>query len=73
MASRSESSDGGLLRALLAALAHSPIVVRSVLAASATSLTGWAVVRKSGNADAFVLAWIASHVRGPTRAPRVLN
>jgi len=30
----------------------------------------WASVRKSNDVDAYVLAWIASHVRGPRRPPR---
>jgi hypothetical protein len=30
----------------------------------------WASVRKSPDVDAYVLAWIASHVRGPRRPPR---
>jgi hypothetical protein len=29
----------------------------------------WASVRKSPDVDAYVLAWIASHVRGPRRPP----
>jgi hypothetical protein len=32
----------------------------------------WASVRKSPDVDAYVLAWIASHVRGPRRPPRAL-
>jgi len=68
----SRLSDGpALLRALLAAVARSPIVSRPAPAAAYRAR--WAAVRKSGNADAFVLAWIASHVRGPRQAPRVLN
>ena len=30
----------------------------------------WARIRKSPEVDAFVLAWIASHVREPRRRPR---
>jgi hypothetical protein len=29
----------------------------------------WASVRRSPDVDAYVLAWIASHVRGPRRVP----
>jgi hypothetical protein len=64
-------SDGSALRALLAAVARSPILWRP--APAVVTATGWAAVRKSGNADAFVLAWIASHVRAAHPAPRVLN
>jgi hypothetical protein len=68
----SRLSDGvALLRALLAVVARSPIVWRPVPVV--VDPAGWAAVRKSGNADAFVLAWIASHVRGPRQAPQVLN
>jgi hypothetical protein len=73
MTTWSEASDGSVLQALLAAIARSPIVVWPILASSATRPAAWAAVRKSGNADAFVLAWIAGHVRGSRRAPRILN
>ena len=66
------SDDDGLL-ALVAAVRGSPIVVRSIVTSSAALMAEWAAVRKSNHADAFVLAWIASHVRGAKRAPRVLN
>ena len=68
----SGSSDRDGLLALVAAVSRSPIVVRSILTSSSL-MTEWAAVRKSNHADAFVLAWIASHVRGDQRAPRVLN
>jgi hypothetical protein len=52
------------LRALLAAIKASPIVAR------ARTRLRWASVRKSPDVDAFVLAWIASHVHGSRRRPR---
>jgi hypothetical protein len=65
-------TDGSILRVLLAVVARSPIVWQPVPAYAARRAQ-WAAVRKTGNADAFVLAWIASHVRGQRRPPRVLN
>jgi hypothetical protein len=61
-------STGARLYALLAAIRQSPIVLRvteRLLLARA-----WASVRNSPDVDAYVLAWIASHVRGPRRPPR---
>jgi hypothetical protein len=52
------------LQALLAAVKASPIIAWPRRRSSA--LGDWATVRKSGDVDAFVLAWIASHVRGGT-------
>jgi hypothetical protein len=52
------------LRALAAAIKASPIVVR------VRAALDWASVRKSPEVDAFVLAWIASHVRARPRRPR---
>ncbi len=66
MACRLSSSSG--LRALIAAVKRSPIIVR--LGARLLSASEWARIRNSPEVDAFVLAWIASHVRGPRRAPR---
>lgn len=67
------SSDGASLLALVDAIKRSPIVVRSILTSSAALLREWTAVRKTNRADAFVLAWIASHARGPRRGARVLN
>jgi hypothetical protein len=56
------------LRVLLAAIKNSPIVVQR-----ATRLLlerTWASVRNSPDVDAYVLAWIASHVRSKSRSPR---
>jgi hypothetical protein len=64
------SSAGADLRALLAAVKRSPIIVR--LAARFLPAADWASVRKSPDVDAYVLAWIASHVHGPRRIPRKL-
>jgi hypothetical protein len=61
-------SSSGRLRALIAAIGNSPIMVR--LGARLLSAAEWARIRKSPEVDAFVLAWIASHVRGPRRPPR---
>ena len=58
-------SSSGSLRALVAAIRNSPIMVR--LGARLLSAAEWARIRKSPEVDAFVLAWIASHVRGPRR------
>ena len=72
------------LQALLAAVRRSPICLRPIarltLAArewlpivrSPLATVEWLKVRKSGHADAFVLAWIASHARDRRRARRVL-
>jgi len=58
------------LSALLAAIRNSPIIVRRVARLLMTRT--WASVRKSPDVDAFVLAWIASHVRNRPRLPRPL-
>ena len=68
---RSEPSLGAHridLQALLAAIKSSPIVVR--LTARLLQAREWARVRKSPEVDAYVLAWIASHVRHGPRPPR---
>jgi hypothetical protein len=70
------------LKALLAAIQRSPIVVRfaSQLSQVRDQLSQvrdwaswqkvpWASVRRSPDVDAYVLAWIASHVRA-RRQPR---
>ena len=70
------------LKALLAAIQRSPIVVRfaSQLSQFRDQLSQvrdwaswqkvpWASVRRSPDVDAYVLAWIASHVRA-RRQPR---
>jgi hypothetical protein len=61
-------SSTGSLRALIAAIKSSPIVVR--LGARLLSAAEWARIRNSPEVDAYVLAWIASHVREPRRRPR---
>jgi hypothetical protein len=60
-------SMGAPLYALIAAIKRSPIVVR--LSERLLLARDWASVRKSPDVDAYVLAWIASHVRG-SRRPR---
>src|SRR5262249_19779625 len=67
---RSEPSPGAHridLQALLAAIKSSPIVLR--LTARVLPAREWARVRKSPDVDAYVLAWIASHVRHRPRRP----
>jgi hypothetical protein len=68
MITRSEPVAGAGLNALIAAIRRSPIVVR--LAARWFQASDWARIRKSPDVDAYVLAWIASHVRGARRVPR---
>jgi predicted NAD/FAD-dependent oxidoreductase len=62
-----KTSVGADLHALVAAVRTSPIVAR--LAARLLPARDWASVRRSPDVDAYVLAWIASHVRGPRRVP----
>jgi len=61
-------STGARLYALLAVIRRSPIVLR--VTERLLLARTWASVRKSPAVDAYVLAWIASHVRGPRRPPR---
>jgi hypothetical protein len=80
MTTGSRLPTGTGLKALLAAIQRSPIVVRfaSQLSQVRDQLSQvrdwaswqkvpWANVRRSPDVDAYVLAWIASHVR---RQPR---
>jgi hypothetical protein len=60
-------SMGAPLYALIAAIKRSPIVVR--LSERLLLARDWASLRKSPDVDAYVLAWIASHVRGARRPP----
>ena len=69
MRAGSELSTGARLYALVAAIRRSPIVLR--LAERMLLAREWASVRKSPHVDAYVLAWIASHVRGARRPPRM--
>ena len=82
MTTGSGRSAGTGLAALLAAIQRSPIVVRfaSQLSQVRDQLSQvrdwaswqkvpWASVRRSPDVDAYVLAWIASHVRA-RRQPR---
>lgn len=59
---------GAPLYALLAAIKRSPILLLRV-SERLLLARPWASVRKSPDVDAYVLAWIASHVRG-SRRPR---
>jgi hypothetical protein len=58
------------LYALIAAIKRSPIVVR--LSERLLLARDWASVRKSPDVDAYVLAWIASHVSDTRRPPCTL-
>jgi hypothetical protein len=62
------ASCGTTLRRLRAAVRGSPITVRFVGRILYTR--DWASMRKSPHVDAFVLAWIASHVRAPRNVRR---
>jgi hypothetical protein len=55
------SSPVGDLHALLRAIRNSPIVAH--LRARLFCAAEWARIRRSPDVDAYVLAWIASHVR----------
>jgi hypothetical protein len=68
MIAGSEPSAGTGLAALIAAIKRSPIVVR--LSERLGRAREWARIRKSPEADAYVLAWIASHVPPHRRVPR---
>jgi hypothetical protein len=68
MITGSEPSAGVRLQALIAAIKRSPIVLR--LSERLLLARDWASVRKSPEVDAYVLAWIASHVRGARRPRR---
>jgi hypothetical protein len=59
---------GAGLPALLAAIKNSPILVRR--AVQLILAREWASVRNSPDVDAFVLAWIASHVHSRSQLPR---
>ncbi|MGA7489248.1 MAG: hypothetical protein WBW74_20170 [Xanthobacteraceae bacterium] len=63
-----DRSTGTALAALVAAIKRSPIVVR--LTEGLWQAREWARIRKSPEVDAFVLAWIASHVPAHRRRPR---
>ena len=82
MTTGSVLSAGTGLKALLAAIQRSPIVVRfagqlsqvrdqlsQVRDWATWQKVPWATVRRSPDVDAYVLAWIASHVR-TRRRPR---
>jgi hypothetical protein len=53
------------LKSLRAAIVRSPILLRS--ATSVRPFADWAKIRQSPDVDAFILAWIASHVRDARR------
>jgi hypothetical protein len=58
------------LYALLAAVAGSPIM-SGPPQPPASLFTDWEKERKSGDVDALILAWIASHVPGPLHRGRL--
>jgi len=53
------------LESLRAAIVRSPILLPS--ATSVRPVADWAKIRQSPDVDAFILAWIASHVRDARR------
>jgi hypothetical protein len=57
------------LTAVLAAIRNSPIIAR--LSVRLLDRRKWASVRNSPDVDAFVLAWIASHVQAQPRRARL--
>lgn len=66
------------LMSLLAAIARSPIVVRSPVADSTTEtpdgcFADWCAARQSADLDAEILAWILSHVGAGQGVPRVFH
>jgi hypothetical protein len=63
-------SMGAPLYVVIAAIKRSPIVVR--LSNRLLLARDWASVRKSPDVDAYVLAWIASHVPDARGSPRTL-
>jgi len=63
-------SSAATLRSLAGTIERSPIVVR--LHARFACAAEWARIRNSPEVDGFVLAWIASHVRGPRARRRAL-
>ena len=75
MTTGSGLSTGTGLKVLLAAIQRSPIVVRFASQLSQVrdwaswQKVPWANVRRLPDVDAYVLAWIASHVRA-RRQPR---
>jgi NaMN:DMB phosphoribosyltransferase len=71
MSMRPERATTTGLHALVAAIKRSPIVVH--LAGRLSRAAQWAIVRKSPDVDAFVLAGIASEARGRSRRPRLYN
>jgi hypothetical protein len=68
---RPERSATTGLHALVATIRRSPIVAH--LAGGLSRAARWAMVRKSPDVDAFVLAWIASEARDRRRRPSLYN
>jgi hypothetical protein len=58
-----ETSEATDLQAFWEAIARSPIVVRK----AEPAVADWSTIRQSLDADSFILAWIASHVRSVQR------
>jgi hypothetical protein len=57
------SVQGTDLLTIVEAIAHSPIVFSERPLAPALELSEWERLRHTADADDFILAWIASHVR----------
>jgi hypothetical protein len=68
MATGPEPSAGTGLCALLPAIRMSTIVVQ--VTERLAQAREWARIRRSSDVDAYVLAWIASHVPRRRRVPR---
>jgi len=66
-----EANDANLadLESIVTTIANSPIVVAQV--EPKFVMSDWERVRRSQDADGFILAWIASHVR--PRHPKTLS
>jgi hypothetical protein len=66
--SRKDALPARDLSAVLALIAGSAIVTVPV---AEPSFSNWEELRNSADVDALVLAWIASHVRGPLHRGRL--
>jgi hypothetical protein len=63
---RSNSQDTDGLRALLAAIAGSPIVVAAAAERPVRTFADWCEQQAPADIDRVILAWIASHVPART-------
>jgi hypothetical protein len=70
MSAGANSPTAADLYAVLALVAGSPII-SDQLPRPAALFVDWEKDRKSGDIDALILAWIASHVPGPLHRSRL--